>query len=50
MVNNGLFDYSGCTGTFPSGNFTVNGGTLAFGTLTNDDGRRQRAHPGRRHD
>ncbi len=34
IVNNGLLDYSGCTGTFPSGNFTVNGGTLAFGTLT----------------
>ena len=34
LVNNGLFDYSGCTGTFPSGNFTINGGTLALGTLT----------------
>ena len=34
MVNNGLFDYGGNTGSFPSGNFTINGGTLAFGTLT----------------
>ena len=29
-VNSGLLDYSGNTGTFPGGNFTINGGTLGL--------------------
>ena len=34
VVNNGLFSYGGNTGSFPSGNFTINGGTLDFGALS----------------
>ncbi len=34
VVNSGLLSYGGNTGSFPSGNFTVNGGTLDFGSLT----------------
>jgi autotransporter-associated beta strand protein len=34
VVNSGLLSYGGNTGSFPSGNFFVNGGTLDFGSLT----------------
>ena len=34
VVNAGLLSYGGNTGSFPGGNFSVNGGTLDFGSLS----------------